>query len=472
MGPSVCCRTFCEELTDKVFYNTFGKENNEKNRAKELGADYASMFFNDSGQNTAPMDEEAEPKGPPAQTPEKLRESRAYGRDEDDQDGDEESIAIHGIVMGELENNYLMRGNKFEVLRNVMGGGVEDKGVSFTLTTPQDKGGMRGSCTPSRALLAQGERHMHLLTPDNRNQLLQADIETGKIISTWTFNKDGVDIPMNDINHDTKSGAAEERSTFLGLDNNRLCRWDLRDARGVVQESPLVNYEPGGKDYSRGTNFTCMATSGDGYVAVGSKDGKVRLYSNKSLSKAQTAIPGLGAPITAIDVTYDGKWVVATTDHYLMVVKTTFTSDKGDTFNSFTSCTGSRGARLPSLLRLKPLACYSPTHMCTCGKAFQKGKFTWITEAGNSERWIATSCGSHSVVWNFAKLKSSSAGSLSFGGLPTCMDYVLKANNAEVVDSAFVHQRYAATPSRKSMLGDIESMVVATPHSLFNIGGH
>lgn len=29
----------------------------------------------------------------------------------------------------------------------------------------------------------------------------------------------------------------------------------------------------GGKDFSRGTNFTCMATSGDGFVAVGSKVG-------------------------------------------------------------------------------------------------------------------------------------------------------------------------------------------------------
>ncbi len=59
-----------------------------------------------------------------------------------------------------------------------------------------------------------------------------------------------------------------------------------------------------------------------------SQDGKIRLYSDKSLSRASTAIPGLGAPITAVDVTYDGKWVVATTDHYLMVVKTTYTSDK------------------------------------------------------------------------------------------------------------------------------------------------
>ena len=47
-------------------------------------------------------------------------------------------------------------------------------------------------------------------------------------------------------------------------------RWDTRTAQGIVQDSSKASYT-GGKDYSRNTNFTCMATSGDGYVAVGSK---------------------------------------------------------------------------------------------------------------------------------------------------------------------------------------------------------
>lgn len=64
--------------------------------------------------------------------------------------------------------------------------------------------------------------------------------------------------------------------------------------------------------------------AGDGYVVVGSDDGQIRLYSEKSLTRANTAIPGLGASITSVDVTYDGKWVLATTNKYLMVVKTVF----------------------------------------------------------------------------------------------------------------------------------------------------
>ena len=65
--------------------------------------------------------------------------------------------------------------------------------------------------------------------------------------------------------------------------------------------------------------------AGEGCIAVGSQDGQVRMYNDKNVGTiAKTAIPGLGLPITAIDATYDGKWVLATTDRYLMVVNASF----------------------------------------------------------------------------------------------------------------------------------------------------
>ena len=58
---------------------------------------------------------------------------------------------------------------------------------------------------------------------------------------------------------------------------------------------------------------------------MGSNDGQVRMYSDKNVGQiAKTAIPGLGLPITAIDATYDGAWVLATTDKYLMVINASF----------------------------------------------------------------------------------------------------------------------------------------------------
>lgn len=144
-----------------------------------------------------------------------------------------------------------------------------------------------------------------------------------------------------------------------------------------------------------------MATSGDGYVVVGSDDGKIRLYSEKTLTQAKTAIPGLGLPITNVDVTYDGKWVLATTRSYLMVLKTTYRDSKsGKELCGFTSKMGAN-APAPRLLRLKPEDVRLTAGAGGRPAPLEKGHFTWITERGSQERWIVASCGNYTVLWNF-----------------------------------------------------------------------
>jgi hypothetical protein len=133
------------------------------------------------------------------------------------------------------------------------------------------------------------------------------------------------------------------------------CRWDQRTAEGVVADLTYTH----GKDYAAKTNFTCMATSGDGFVAVGSKDGKIRLFGSKKamedygFSRAATAVPGLGLPITAIDVSFDARYVIATTDKYLIVVSTVFKDNKGAETNGFVSRMGAQTPP-PKLLKLRP----------------------------------------------------------------------------------------------------------------------
>jgi hypothetical protein len=257
-------RVFFQELEDKMFFNTFGFDNDEQGRSKALGGDFADVFFNCSEGNTVePMELDPEP-------------DTAGPEDEETGDYDEQELVkagtpVHGIVMGATDNSYIMRGNQFDVLKNRIGG-VEDAGISFAVT-PARRG--TPAFTPTKVLMTNGERHMNILTPDDRNKLFRANIEYQKVVGEFSFMKDGVEIPIDDITHENKHGQLDEGSTFLGLAANRLCRWDLRDPTGVVQQSPCVEYQ-GGKDYARNTNFTCMATSGDGYVVVGSRDGKVR----------------------------------------------------------------------------------------------------------------------------------------------------------------------------------------------------
>jgi hypothetical protein len=74
-------------------------------------------------------------------------------------------------------NNFLMRGSRFDVLKNDFGG-VTDSGVNFQLRTPV-RGGTSSSTllTPSRVLLTHGETRMNMLTPENSSVIHHANIE-------------------------------------------------------------------------------------------------------------------------------------------------------------------------------------------------------------------------------------------------------------------------------------------------------
>lgn len=81
-------------------------------------------------------------------------------------------------------------------------------------------------------------------------------------------------------------------STFFGLGENHISKWDARTPQGVVDASqPVAPEYLDGNYYSSHKQFTCMATTGKGDLAVGSKDGSIRLYDIRDLSKAKTVSP-------------------------------------------------------------------------------------------------------------------------------------------------------------------------------------
>jgi hypothetical protein len=125
----------------------------------------------------------------------------------------------------------------------------------------------------------------------------------------------------------------------------------------------------------------------------------------------------------------------------------------------------------------------------------QKGKFTWITEAGRQERWIVASCGAYTVLWNFRwvvlqeirhcrgtgdapcpqtsvrmdivqvcvfcrQVKLAESAVQSYGGLTTVTDYHLIPRQEDVVDSTFMHDNYAS-PGARWVAGVCERRQVA-----------
>ena len=90
--------------------------------------------------------------------------------------------------------------------------------------------------------------------------------------------------------------------------------------------------------------------------------------------QAKTAFPGLGSPITHVDVTYDGKWVLATTDMYLILISTVFKDKDGKLKTGFSGRMGGKiGA--PRLLKLRPF----DAHRDGKQQKLHGGKFSWVS---------------------------------------------------------------------------------------------
>lgn len=51
-------------------------------------------------------------------------------------------------------------------------------------------------------------------------------------------------------------------------------------------------------------------------------------------------------------------------------------------------------------------SCGHTTHVHTKKTHAPAGKFTWITEAGQKERWVVANVGNFSVIWNLAKVRA------------------------------------------------------------------
>ncbi|KAJ0640250.1 putative transcription factor WD40-like family [Helianthus annuus] len=452
-------REFVTSFQNCLFENVYGLKASDENKVKVYGKDFIGWakpeVADDSMWEEEDEDEEA------WRTPVRGGNDLLEEFEEAASDG-----GIQSVALGALDNSFLVNDSGVQVVKN-FSHGIHGKGVYVKF----DNGGKRVSglgsgsgfnSTPQKALLMRGETNMILMCPENEGKphstgVNQLDIETGKVVTEWKFEKDGTDITMRDITNDTKGSQLDpSESTFLGLDDNRLSQWDMRDRRGMVQTSSPVLHWTKGHQFSRGTNFQCFATTGDGSIVVGSLDGKIRLYSTTSMRQAKTAFPGLGSPITHVDVTYDGKWILGTTDTYLILICTLFTDKDGKTKTGFSGRMGNK-IPAPRLLKLTPVDAH------TAGKhnKFHGGRFSWVTESGKQERHLVATVGKFSVIWDFQQVKNSAHECYrNQQGLKSCYCYKLMTKNESIIESLFMHDKFAVSDSPEAPL------VVATPQKV------
>lgn len=451
-------RGFLTEFQDCLFENVYGMKATENNKIKVYGKDFVGWLKPEEADEMIWDDPDAGLGGKSPVIPARDSQELLKEFEEASSGG-----GIQSLSLGALDNSFLVDSSGVQVVKN-FSHGIHGKGVYVKFEDRGHRsGGSAAMATPKKALLMRGETNMMLMSPSEKGKphstgLHQLDIETGKIVSEWKFEKDGTEITMRDIVNDTKGSQLDpSESTFLGLDDCRLCQWDMRDRKGMVQtlantSSPVLHWTQG-HQFSRGTNFQCFATTGDGSIVVGSLDGKIRLYSKTSMRQAKTAFPGLGSPITNVDVTYDGKWILGTTDTYLILICTMFTDKDGKTKTGFSGRMGNK-IPAPRLLKLTPV----DAHMAGQDNKFHGGHFSWVTESGRQERHLVATVGKFSVIWNFQQVKDTGHDCYkNQQGLKSCYCYKIVLKDESIVESRFMHEKFAISDSPEAPL------VVATP---------
>lgn len=219
-------------------------------------------------------------------------------------------------------------------------------------------------------------------------QLYNFDMETGKIVEQFTADDDTNFNEMRHITNRIKNGQASAESTFVAINDRAIYTLDPRiGKKEKVAKSKLYKTNP---------QFSQIATTLSGGLAIGSLNGEIRLYKEVG-QNAKTLLPGLGDQIRAVNMSVDGKWIVATTQTYLLVIPTECESGK----TGFEQSMG-KEKPMPKKLQIhvKDLAKYQIKSI-----DFTPAKFNNFNISGGEETSIVTSSGPYLFTWPFKKVQ-------------------------------------------------------------------
>mmetsp|Transcript_27380 Transcript_27380/g.27255 ORF Transcript_27380/g.27255 Transcript_27380/m.27255 type:complete len:212 (-) Transcript_27380:34-669(-) len=153
------------------------------------------------------------------------------------------------------------------------------------------------------------------------------------------------------------------------------------------------------KVYSTNYLFSKITANMNGNIAVGSKNGEIRLYT-KMGQTAKTMLPGIGQEISHLDVSQDGSWILATCKNYILVIPTKTKSGQ-------TGFEKKMGKEKPKPKKLKL------TQSDVVKYGLKKKEFTKATfnNGGNiTESFITVSIGKFVVIWKLKKVKKGNLG--------------------------------------------------------------
>lgn len=117
-------------------------------------------------------------------------------------------------------------------------------------------------------MLHNEDSEVILQNPDEPHNLYQMDLEYGKVVDEWKINDD---ISILNFTPKTKFSQMTAEKTLIGISHNSLFRIDSR-----LPKDKIVMDEY--KQYTTRNDFSVVATTEKGYIAVASNKGDIRLF--------------------------------------------------------------------------------------------------------------------------------------------------------------------------------------------------
>jgi hypothetical protein len=359
-------------------------------KVKERERQYVLDAFEDLKMDDAPIEEEEEEDLESEEPDDDRPRSEHYDSEEEEDDVEtqpQDGNTNSGLAVGyKHDRSFVVRGSKIGVFKHAPNNNLEFSTNISKVETPKGE-----LFSPRKVMLHNEDRNMILQKDNDPHKLYRMDLEYGKVVDEWNVHED---IPVLEFAPENKFAQMTHEPTFLGVSKNALFRIDPRLAGAKLVDSQL-------KQYASKNDFSAISTTEKGYIAVASNKGDIRLFDRLGIN-AKTHIPALGEPIIGLDVSADGRWVLATCRTYLLLIDAMQKTGKNEGKLGFEKSFAADAKPQPRRLALTPEHVAQFHHETGKGVSFTPGRFN--TSQSGEETSIITATGPYIVDWNLKKV--------------------------------------------------------------------
>ncbi|KAK2784397.1 hypothetical protein FQN53_008525 [Emmonsiellopsis sp. PD_33] len=359
-------------------------------KSKENDREYVLEAFNELTMEDVPEEPEEEEEAVEPEEEDDGQRSEHYDTDEEEDDvvtrDDDGNVNSQLAVGYKHDRSFVVRGSKIGVFKHTPNNNLE---FSTNISKVETPGGKLFS--PKKVMLHAEDSNMILQNEQDPNSLYRMDLEYGKVVDEWKVHDD---IPVTSFAPETKFSQMTSSQPFLGISRNALYRVDPRLAGNKLVEADL-------KQYVSKNEFSAAATTEKGYIAVASNKGDIRMFDRLGVN-AKTHIPALGEQIIGLDVSADGRWVLATCRTYLLLVDALQKDGKNEGKLGFEKPFAKDSKPQPRRLGLQPSHVAQFQHETGAALSFTPARFN--TGVDSSETSIITATGPFIVTWNMKKV--------------------------------------------------------------------